>query len=1358
MTDFVHLHVHSDFSLLDGAAPVKGLAAKARSLGMKHLAITDHGNMFGVLDFAAACRGDRNHPMESDSQIHPIIGCEAYMAPASRLEKKGSENDNKYYHLVLLASSREGYHNLGKLASFAYTEGFYYKPRIDEELLIKYHAGIIGLSACIAGEIPSLILRGKTDEAEKRAERFREIFGKDNFFLEIQDHGLEQQKTVIPELIGMSRRTGIPLVATNDIHFIEKEDWAAQDILLCVSTNKKRSDEKRLRYSGNEYFKSGDEMASLFSECPEAITNTVAIAERCETDLPDVDIKDLPRFLPDFEIPPEFSSADEYLTHLTMDGLPRRYPDMREDVRQQARYELDVIIKMGFTGYFLIVADFINWAKDNGISVGPGRGSGAGSIVAYALRITDIDPLKYKLLFERFLNPERISMPDFDVDFCNERREEVFHYVTEKYGKDKVGQIITFGTLGAKQVIKDVARALDISLDESDMITKLIPKDPKITLKKAIEQEKRLADLAASPAYQELFTLASKLEGKKRHASLHAAGVVIGRTELSDLVPLYRDSKTGGIATQYTMGLLESQGLVKMDFLGLKTLDLIKHTEDLIRLRGGDFAAFSVENADENDEATFRMLGEGKNEGVFQFERDWWKDILRQSKPSSIDELTALTSLGRPGPMDYIPQYIACKWGKKPIRYPDPCLEDILKETYGVIVYQEQVMQVAQRIAGYSLGQADILRRAMGKKKREIIEKEKGPFLEGAVKNGFSREHADDIYEILAPFAGYGFNKSHAAAYSVLSFRTAYLKAHFPAEFMAANLSNEIGSADKDKLSWYIEVSRGMGIPIDPPDINRSGKLFAVVEGRIVYGLKAIKGVGDGPADEILLRRKDGPYKSFIDFLERVTLQSSQPGQHIVSRKVLELLIKTGAFDSLGVNRATMLANMEAAADYAQNKKDETRFGQASLFEDSGEKTFPDFEFTQLPEMDRMELLNIEKELIGFYFSGHPLDEYREWWEKNVKLDASDPDRAVPGNYALIGILKTLRPVTDKTGKAMAFGSLEDYRGEIDLAFFGDVWANCRDRIHQAEIAAVQGRLDKRRGKMSLQVQSVLSFGELKEKIASFGVTSQPLDQYRAAWEQTVDINLSDLENAETKDYTLIGYITNLRRHITKDQKEMAFATLEDYNGSIDLVFFTRTWEINRDKVAEKTCIACKGKLDKSRDKPGFIVSSLLDLGKLRRSAAQNAGAPKALHGDRVGASASAVPADAAWQGPGVSASGPAASGVSSGAVSGEPAGKKSYRELHIRLKDSAAGNEETLYSLRDFLIGNPGPAQVFIHVPSPSVSIRAGKNENGGQKPGQKPWEETIIRTDAQLNTAADNENLAVLEACEAVAEVWGT
>jgi DNA polymerase-3 subunit alpha len=1297
---------------LDGAAPVKGLAAKARSLGMKHLAITDHGNLFGVLDFAAACWGDPDHPMPDENKIHPIIGCEVYMAPGSRFEKKGAENENRYYHLVLLAFSKEGYRNLVKLSSRAYTEGFYYKPRIDEELLVKYHGGLIALSACILGEIPSLLLKGRDAEAEERALRLREIFGPENFYLEIQDHGLEQERQAKAGLVALSRKTGIPLVATNDVHFIEKEDWAAQDILLCISTNKKRSDEKRMRYSGNEYFKTGEEMASLFADCPEALDNTVKIAGRCETVLPQVALENLPGYLPDFAIPPEFSSADEYLRRQTMNGLERRYGTrLSEAVRKQAEYELGVIIKMGFTGYFLIVADFINWAKNRGISVGPGRGSGAGSIVAYALRITDIDPIKYNLLFERFLNPERISMPDFDVDFCNERREEVIQYVSEKYGKDRVAQIITFGTLGAKAVIKDVARALDISLDESEMITKLVPRDPKIKLRQAIEQEPLLGELSRRPEYQELFTLAFKLEGKNRHVSLHAAGVVIGRSEISDQVPLYRDPKTGGVATQFTMGVLESQGLVKMDFLGLKTLDLIKNTEEIIRRRGGGYADFSVENADEHDQETFRMLGEGGNEGIFQFEKNWWKDYLKQSKPSSIGELTALTSLGRPGPMQFLPQYIGSKWGKIPIRYPDPSLEEILKETYGVIVYQEQVMQVAQRIAGYSMGQADMLRKAMGKKKPEIIAKEKGAFIEGAVKNGFSRGHAGEIYDIMAPFGGYGFNKSHAAAYSVLSFRTAYLRAHFPAEFMAANLSNEIGSADKDKLSWYIEVSRSMGIHIDPPDVNRSDKLFTVVEGRIVYGLKAIKGIGDGPAGEILLRRGDGPYKSFIDFLERVTLQSSQAGQHIVSRKVLELLIKTGAFDSFGINRATLLANMEAAVNYVQNKKDETKFGQASLFEDSGETTFPGFEFTNVPEMDRMEQLTIEQELIGFYFSGHPLDDYREIWERYVKLDISDPDHAAPGNYILVGIFKSLRTNNDKNGRPMAFGVLEDYKGEINLVFFGDVWAASRDKLKPDDIIAVQGRFDLRRGKAGIQVNAVLSSRELKEPEAleRLASASQPLDQYREAWEQSSTLNLAELEklagssSAKAAAHVVVGYITGIRQHTGKDKKDMAFAVLEDFRGRIDLVFFSGCWELNRDKIREKTCAALKGRLDFGRDRPSFIVSSVLDLGKLRRASAK--------------AAATDIPA-----------------------VPGGEAG--GFRELHIRLRRTAAGNEKNLYPLRDFLIGNPGRARVFIHIPAGE----ALRNEG-----------ETVIRTAAQLSAAADSRALAALGACEAVAEVWG-
>jgi DNA polymerase-3 subunit alpha len=728
--------------------------------------------------------------------------------------------------------------------------------------------------------------------------------------------------------------------------------------------------------------------------------------------------------------------------------------------------------------------------------------------VAYGLRITDIDPLKYKLLFERFLNPERISMPDFDVDFCNERREEVIRYVTEKYGKNRVGQIITFGTLKAKAVIKDVARALDIPLADATMIADLIPapEEPTtpMTLKRAFELEPKLRELEQEPAYQELFALARKLEGKKRHASIHAAGVVIGKTDLTDYVPLYRDPRDGGISTQFTMGFLEERGLVKMDFLGLKTLDLIGHTEDLIRQKGGSYVNFSIGDIDENDEAAFALLGEGKSECIFQFESEGMQNVLKQAKPNSIEELTALTSLYRPGPMQYIPQFIESKWDRRKIAYPDPCLEDILKETYGVIVYQEQVMQVAQRIAGYTLGQADMLRRAMGKKKREIIEKEKGPFIAGAVKQGFSEADADRIYEILAPFAGYGFNKSHAAAYSVLSFRTAWLKAHFPAEFMAANLSNEINSTIKEKLPEYIDVARRMGIPLDPPDINRSGRLFTVVEGRIVYGLKAIKGIGDKPAEEIVACRAGGPYKDFIDFLNRVDIKT-------VGKKVIELLIQAGAFDQFdktGQTRDILAGNLEGAVNYVQNIKDDKKSGQ-SLFGDTDEKEYPDFVFKDFPKASREQWLELEKGLLGYYASGHPMDAHRDTWKYAADLDLSRVDKAPDGTYTVVGIVKTLRTHRDKKGNEMAFGTLQDYRGEIDLVFFASTWKDCKDKIRIDEIAALRGKIDRagdsqKRSKPSLKVSSVPDLDRLaktaartaasarEESPAAGAVTEQP--------------------------------------------------------------------------------------------------------------------------------------------------------------------------------------------------------------------------------------------------------------------------
>ena len=1049
MTDFVHLHVHTDFSLLDGAASADALAEKASSLGMKHLAITDHGNMFGVLKFKEACE---------KRQIHPIIGSEFYMVPGSRLEKSGSENGNKYYHLILLAKNATGYKTLIKLSSYSYTEGFYYKPRIDEELLTKYHDGLIALSACVSGEIPALILDDQTEAAEKKAIWFRNLFGEDNFYLEIQDHNLKIQEKANKGLIEISKRTGIPLVATNDIHYLEKEDAEAQDILLCISTQRKRDDEKRLRFGSKEfYFKTAEEMSALFPEHPEAITNTVLIAERCFTEIPSPG-----PLLPDFDIPEGFSDTATYLRHITMEGLKKRYPHRFEEVKARAEYELDVIIEMNFTGYFLIVADFINWAKDNDIPVGPGRGSGAGSIVAYALRITDIEPLKYNLLFERFLNPERVSMPDFDVDFCNEKREKVIEYVTNKYGQNRVGQIVTFGTLKAKAVLKDVARTLGFSIDESNMITKLVPEDPKMTLKKAFSEEPKLRELEQKDSkYAELFAVARKLEGKNRHNSIHAAGIVIGKTDLTDYVPLCWDPKTQAVASQYTMDWIENQGLVKMDFLGLKTLDIIKNTEKLIRRRGGEFTHFSITTIPEDDLTAFKMLGEGKSAGVFQFESGGMQKILKEAKPNKIEDLIALNALYRPGPMEYIPQFIESKMGRQKIEYPDPCLKDILEETYGVIVYQEQVMQVAQRIAGYSLGQADILRRAMGKKKQDVMIKEKERFIEGAAKQGFKKKDADRIFEILIPFAGYGFNKSHAAAYSVIAYQTAYLKANFPAEFMAATLTNEM--AHPDKLPDYIEEARKMNLFVDPPDINRSDVNFSVVDGRIIYGFMGIKGLGDNSANEIIECRKNGPYKSFIDFLDRVNIKT-------LGKKVVELLIKTGAFDSLKASRSTLFENFEHAVEFAQSKKEEKKFGQGGLFDSSPEQDYQRFDFKEVPEWNRMEKLGFEKELMGFYFSGHPMDEFKLAWENR-------------DSNTLIGIVKNIKPLTTKKGDKMAFVSITDYNGDMDLTFFPENWERAQKNIELEKVIAVRGKYDKRenRDRPSFLVDVVLDINKLQE-------------------------------------------------------------------------------------------------------------------------------------------------------------------------------------------------------------------------------------------------------------------------------------
>ncbi|MDR2476963.1 MAG: DNA polymerase III subunit alpha [Treponema sp.] len=1318
MTDFVHLHVHSDFSLQDAAVSVMALADRAEALGMTHLALTDHGNMFGVMEFLAACQDKKRK-----TPVKPIIGCEVYVSPGSRFEKKGSEKDNKYYHLVLLATNRQGYLNLVKLCSFAYTQGFYYRPRVDEELLSQYHDGLIALSACASGEIPRLIQAGKLEEAEAKARQYRDLFGDENFYLEIQDHGIPKgglkgsslsQKDINKAVAAISRKTGIPLVATNDVHYLNQEDNIAHDILLCIGTGKPRSETQRKKYYGDQfYFKTGDEMAALFPEYPDAIANTVRIAERCLTDVPKIESHELPRYLPEFEIPQGFKTADAYLRHLALEGLTKRYPGEKEagggkwdEIQKRAEYELNTIITMGFTGYFLIVADFINWAKGHGIPVGPGRGSGAGSIVAYSLRITDIDPLKYKLLFERFLNPERISMPDFDVDFANEGRDEVINYVTKKYGTERVGQIITFGTLGARAVIKDVARALSISIPESEMITKLIPKDPKITLKKAFVHEPKLRELERDPKYSELFILARKLEGLNRHSSLHAAGVVIGKSALHNLVPLYKDPKTGGVATQYDMNFLESSGLVKMDFLGLKTLDVIKHTEELIRRRGGEYSDFSIEQISETDETTFKMLGEGKSFEVFQFESEGMQNVLKQVKPDSIEDLIALNSLYRPGPMDNIPQFIDSKNGRQAISYPDPSLENVLKETYGVIVYQEQVMQVARTIAGFTLGHADELRRAMGKKIMAKMVAEKEKFIAGAVERGYSKKKADDIFELLVPFAGYGFNKSHAAAYSVVAYHTAYLKANFPQEFMAANLTNEIHSADKDKLSKCIDEARKIGIAVDPPDVNRSDKLFTVVDGHIVYGFLGIKGLGDGPAEEIVLGRKDGPYKDFIDFLRRVDIK-------VVSKSVVEKLIQTGAFDRFGVSRETLQGNLERVVEYVQNQKEDQKFGQSSLFGDSGEKEYADFVFDNFPEMSRMEKLKIEKQLIGFYFSGHPMDEYRDLWQQAVKVDLGRKEDLLTGNCILLGLIKGIKTITTKGGK-MTFATLTDYNGEIETTFFPRVWESCQDKIKEDEVAIIRGKIDYQEDKdrYTFLADECIGVHEAGTAIKEEEERERKREKFRVTWAYMADLKSRDLGKAEKGSYTVIGFLKSLRELKDKNGNEMAFGTLTDYEGDIDLVFFSKVWSDCRDLLKLDEILALKGSIDPANDrnpeKPGFKVSSIADIASLSRSAARKAAAGESFlltEKTKTQAETAAPPP--------------------------EP-----VRAVHIRLRQTAAERDETLYPLRDYLAENPGPCPVFIHI--------------------VRPDGETIVRTATGIGAASEIEHVSALNNCGGVAEAW--
>ncbi len=1060
---FVHLHNHTDYSLLDGAASIGKYMAKAKECGMTSLAITDHGNMFGAVTFYEACR---------KNDINPIVGCEFYIA-RNRKDRSPAAEGNRYYHLILLAMSDKGYHNLMELNSIAYKEGFYYKPRIDHETLASHSDDLICLSACLAGEIAQNLLHDNYEEARKAALWYKEVFG-DRYYLEMQDHGLPEEKKILPLILKLARELDIPPVCTNDIHYIEKDDWNAHDTLLCIGTASKKNDRNRLRYKEGEfYFRTPEEMAQLFSWCPEAVENTGKLAERCH-----LEINFPGPILPKCTIPPEFKNDAEYLTYLANEGLRKRYPVVTPELQQRLDYELGIIIQMDFPAYFLIVRDYIHWAKTHGIPVGPGRGSGAGSLVAYATTITDVDPIKYNLIFERFLNPERVSLPDFDVDFCFEGRSQVIDYVTEHYGKDRVGQIITFGTLKPKAVVKDVARVLDIPYDESNKICALISDELKMTLDKAFELEPRLKEIENSgPIYKELFDTARRLEGLNRHSSLHAAGVVIGRENLDHYVPLYADPKTGAISTQYPMTQIENCGLVKMDFLGLKTLTLIKHTVELIHKKDPDF---DINKIDDTDKKTFDMLCRGDSKCVFQFESDGMADILRREHPQTIEELVALNALYRPGPMQFIDQFIDAKFGRVPIKYPDPCLENELKETYGVIVYQEQVMKVAQIIAGYTLGQADNLRRIMGKKKKEKLAEELIKFKAGAVKNGFTEEHAEEIFHILEPFAGYGFNKSHAVAYSIVAYQTAFLKANYPAEFLAANLTNEM--SNPAKFTEYLNLAPKYGLKILPPSINNSELHFNVVDGNIVYGLAGIKNVGENIVNEIIRERSaHGPYKDFMDFLSR------QP-EGAINTKTVESLIKAGAFDELGTDTATLLANLDEAMKFDRDSKETTAYGQLSLF-GSDDPVIGNFEMRSAEPIPKKEKLQMEKEYLGFYISGHPLDEYATEIAASVRSDLSKPYTIqLNQETSLIALVTAERQVLTKAKKEkMGIYSLQTREGDVDAVAFPSIYESIRDMVEVDQVYGFRGIFKRKDadGKLSFTISSVCAPSELKPEAIS---------------------------------------------------------------------------------------------------------------------------------------------------------------------------------------------------------------------------------------------------------------------------------
>jgi len=1139
MPDFVHLHVHSEFSLLDGMCRIKDLPKRAKELGMKAIALTDHGVMYGAVNFYKECVKEG---------IKPIIGCEVYVAPRTRFDKESGIDDN-YAHLILLAKNKTGYQNLIKLVSLSFTDGYYYKPRIDLDILKQYSEGLVCLSACLAGQINQAILQDNMEKAKEIALWHKNIFGED-YYLEIQNNGLPEQVMVNQRLIGLSRELNIPLVATNDAHYLKQEDSYNHEILLCIQTAKKMTDSDRMRFETNEfYIKTPEEMADYFSAVPEAIENTVKIADKCNFDFEFGVTK-----LPNYDVPKEFATHAEYFRKLTWDGLKERYGEnYGEEVKQRAEYELGIIERMGYVDYYLIVWDYIHYAKSIGIPVGPGRGSGAGSIVAYAIGITDIDPLKYNLLFERFLNPDRISMPDFDVDFSDERRQEVIDYVARKYGRDHVSQIITFGTMSAKSVVRDVGRVLDVPYSDVDKIAKMIPFEIHMTLDKALEQNRELKEQYENDeTTKRIIDIARGLEGMPRNASTHACGVVITKDPVDTYVPLCTND--GNVVAQYTMVLLEELGLLKMDFLGLRTLSVIANCLDLIKQNRGIDVKFDEKM---DDPEVYKLWQDGKSFGIFQFESAGITSFMKELKPDCFEDIVAGVSLYRPGPMDQIPRYIKGKMNPGHNEYTHPALEPILNVTYGCMVYQEQVMQIVRDLAGYSLGRADLVRRAMGKKKLDVMEKERAVFINGqvdengnvevpgCVRNGIDAVSANKIFDEMSEFAKYAFNKSHAAAYAVVSYRTAFLKRYYKEELMAATLNSFLGNLDK--IPVYIQDCKDMGIEILNPSINQSFTRFTVVNNKIRFGLGSVKNVGVAVIDSIVREREaNGPFESFTSFCERVKNES-------INKRCIESLIKAGAFDEFGKTRSTLLASFEAIIDTINNEDRNKIANQVSMFdlleESEEELEVKKYSFIEKEEMPEKELLTLEKEMLGVYISGHPLDKIRKQIEKQanistlemIKMNEEIEEFGEPKSYKdgqtvkFVGIISKVNKKFTRKNTTMAFVNLEDFYGVAEVVIFDTVYGKTSHFIVDDNIVLVEGRLSIREDEpVKIVASNVKEFSETEANLIA------EKQETKLVTIKTVNINITNLdENQKTRLRGAIKYFSgdkaNVKLEITDE-------------------------------------------------------------------------------------------------------------------------------------------------------------------------------------------------------------------------------